>query len=128
VVVLASVCTHILFLPFSLPAFDVNSQTNLIFMLLCDLLSNLPIPDTITSTGYNIQSIVTLHLRGQNKSIHCLLIMAKLNLKFQLRVYHNWGNTSSGLQQFNHTIFMQVGREEELILCTNIFLGIQYFT
>jgi len=26
------------FLPFSLPAFDVNGQTSLIFMLLCDLL------------------------------------------------------------------------------------------
>jgi len=38
VVVLASVSTYIPFLPFSLPAFDVNDQTSLIFVLLCNLL------------------------------------------------------------------------------------------
>jgi hypothetical protein len=29
---------YIFFLPFSIPAFDVNGQTSLIFVLLCDLL------------------------------------------------------------------------------------------
>jgi len=38
VVVLTSVSTYILLLPFSLPAFDVNGQTSLIFVLLCNLL------------------------------------------------------------------------------------------
>jgi len=38
VVVLTSFSTYILFLPFSLLAFDVNGQTSLIFELLCDLL------------------------------------------------------------------------------------------
>ena len=38
VVVLTSVSTYIPFLPFSLLAFDVNGQTSLIFVLLCDLL------------------------------------------------------------------------------------------
>jgi len=38
VVVLTSVSTCILFLPFYLPSFDVNGQTSLIFELLCDLL------------------------------------------------------------------------------------------
>jgi hypothetical protein len=38
VVVLTSVSTNILFLPFSLLAFDVNSQASLFFVLLCDLL------------------------------------------------------------------------------------------
>jgi len=38
VVVLTSVSTYILFLPFCLLAFDVNGQTSLIFVLLCNLL------------------------------------------------------------------------------------------
>jgi hypothetical protein len=38
VVVLTSVSTYILFLLFSLLVFDVNGQTSLIFVLLCDLL------------------------------------------------------------------------------------------
>ena len=37
-VVLKSVSTYILFLPFSLPAFVVNGQTSLIFVILCDLI------------------------------------------------------------------------------------------
>jgi hypothetical protein len=38
VVFLTSVSTYILFLPFFLLAFDANDQTNLIFVLLCNLL------------------------------------------------------------------------------------------
>ena len=38
VVVLTSVSTCILFSPFSLPTFNVNGQTSLIFVLLCNLL------------------------------------------------------------------------------------------
>jgi hypothetical protein len=38
VVFLTSVSTCILFLPFFLLAFDVNGQTDLIFVLLCNLL------------------------------------------------------------------------------------------
>jgi hypothetical protein len=38
VVFLTSVSTYILCLPFFLLAFDVNGQTNLIFVLLCNLL------------------------------------------------------------------------------------------
>jgi hypothetical protein len=38
VVFFSSVSTYILFLPFSLLALDVNGQTNLIFVLLCNFL------------------------------------------------------------------------------------------
>jgi len=37
------------------------------------------------------------------------------------------GGTSFGLQQFNRTIFMQVGKEEGLVLFTNIFFWYSVF-
>jgi hypothetical protein len=99
-----------------------HSLCNWHLSLICQFLIQLR---KLEAYPYNV--LWHFHLRGRNKSIRCLLIVSKFNLKFQLPFITTGGNTSSKLQQIKRTI-MQVGREEGLVLFRNIFHGVQYFT